>query len=293
MKLLNILQDNQYSIGIQIKEGILNLKKASEKFNTPVETNIMNLISQWDIQHKSIQTILESALNDPSGLFYDEETIVYGPCVTNPEKILCVGLNYRQHAEESNMTIPASPLLFNKFNNSLAAFGDTIKIPSVVQKMDYEVELVIVMGQETQNVCEGEALSKVFGYCTGNDLSARDLQFKTSQWLLGKTLDNFAPIGKYLVTADEIDNPDNLYLETKVNGEIRQSSNTNDMVFSCAQLISYISQYMTLRPGDIIFTGTPQGVIMGYPEDKQEWLKAGDEVVTKVEKLGALKITLA
>ncbi|KJS88167.1 MAG: 5-carboxymethyl-2-hydroxymuconate isomerase [Peptococcaceae bacterium BICA1-8] len=293
MKLLNVLQDNQYSTGIQTEQGILNLKKASEKFNTPVHTNIMDLISKWDIQYKSVQTILELALNDPSGLFYDEENIVYGPCVTNPEKILCVGLNYRQHAEESNMAIPTSPLLFNKFNNSLAAFGETIKIPSVVQKMDYEVELVIVMGQKAQNVSEEEALSKVFGYCTGNDLSARDLQFKTSQWLLGKALDSFAPIGKHLVTADEVGDPDNLYLETRVNGEIRQSSNTNDMVFSCAQLVSYISQYITLRPGDIIFTGTPQGVIMGYPEDKQVWLKAGDEVITKIEKLGELKITLA
>ncbi|KJS23565.1 MAG: 5-carboxymethyl-2-hydroxymuconate isomerase [Clostridiaceae bacterium BRH_c20a] len=293
MKLLNILQDNQYSIGIQTESGILNLKKASEKFNTQIHTNIMDLISNWDIQYKSVQTILELALNEPSDLFYDEENLVYGPCVTNPEKILCVGLNYRQHAEESNMAIPTSPLLFNKFNNSLAAYGETIKIPRVVQKMDYEVELVIVMGQEAQNVSEEEALSKVFGYCTGNDLSARDLQFKTSQWLLGKALDSFAPIGKYLVTADEVGDPNNLYLETQVNGEIRQSSNTNDMVFNCAQLVSYISQYITLRPGDIIFTGTPQGVIMGYPEDKQIWLKPGDEVITKIEKLGELKITLA
>jgi len=293
MKLVTVLEDNNYTVGIQTEQGILNLKKAREKFNIPVHTNIMDLIKEWDEQKKSIESLLKLALDEPTDIFYNEENIVYGPCVTEPEKILCIGLNYRQHAIESNMAIPTSPLLFNKFNNSLAGHEAVIKIPNVAQKIDYEVELVIVMGKEAQNVSEEEALSKVFGYCTGNDLSARDLQFKTSQWMLGKACDGFAPIGKYLVTADEVGNPNNLYLETRVNGEVRQSSNTGDMIFNCAYLVSYLSQYMTLKPGDIIFTGTPQGVIMGYPEDKQVWLKAGDEVVTSIEKLGELKITLA
>ncbi|MFZ5943158.1 MAG: fumarylacetoacetate hydrolase family protein [Bacillota bacterium] len=293
MKLVAVLEDKNYGIGIQTEQGILNLSKAAARFNIQVPGNIMDIIKDWEAQNSVILKIIDLALHDPSGLFYNEENIVYGPCVTNPEKIICVGLNYRQHAIESNMPIPTYPLLFSKFNNSLAAHGGTIKIPSVVEKMDYEVELVIVIGQVTHNVSEEEALSKVFGYCTGNDLSARNLQFRTNQWLLGKTLDGFAPIGRYLVTADEINDPNNLALETLVNGEIRQSYNTNDMIFDCKFLISYISKHMTLKPGDIIFTGTPQGVIMGYPEDKQIWLKPGDEVITRIEKLGDLKVTLA
>ncbi|MGI6225010.1 MAG: fumarylacetoacetate hydrolase family protein [Peptococcales bacterium] len=293
MKFVSVLEDNVYRVGIQTEKGILNLQKASEKFNIPVHTNIMDLINDWDKEKASINSLLGLALNDEKGLFYDEENIVYGPCVTNPEKILCIGLNYRQHAIESNMAIPTSPVIFNKFNNSLAGHNQTVKIPSLAKKIDYEVELVIVMGQTAKNVSEEEALSKVFGYCTGNDLSARDLQFKTNQWLLGKACDGFGPIGKYLVTADEVGDPNNLHLETRVNGEIRQSFNTSDMIFNCAFLVSYISQYMTLRPGDIIFTGTPQGVIMGYPEEQQVWLKAGDEVICEIEKLGELKVTLA
>ncbi|NLT94467.1 MAG: fumarylacetoacetate hydrolase family protein [Clostridia bacterium] len=293
MKLLTFLEDNSYRVGIKTDHGILDLARAAKKFSIPVPTEMMELISQWRWAKKDLEKTINLAVHRPEGLFLNEENLVFGPCVTNPEKILCIGLNYRQHAFESNMAIPPFPLLFSKFNNALAAHGEKIKIPNGVIKIDYEAELVIVMGQMAQNVGEEEALSKVFGYCPGNDLSARDLQFRTSQWLLGKTLDGFAPIGKYLVTADEVMDPDNLKLETLVNGEVRQSSNTGDMIFNCAYLISYISRYMTLRPGDLIFTGTPQGVIMGYPEDKQVWLKAGDEVVTRIEKLGELKVQLA
>ena len=191
------------------------------------------------------------------------------------------------------MAIPASPVLFSKFNNALSAHKATIQIPPSATKVDYEVELVIVIGKTIHNVSPAEALSCVFGYATGNDLSDRGAQFKTSQWLLGKTCDGFAPVGPYIVTADEIPNPDQLHLECRVNGEVRQSSNTSDMIFNCATLISYISHYMTLQPGDLIFTGTPEGVIVGYPEEKQVWLKAGDEIVSAVEGLGELRIVLA
>lgn len=293
MKLLTFLENNSYCVGVKTLEGILNLTKAGEKFSIPVPADMMDLIKDWPWVKKAVEEIIRLAATQPEGLYLNEDSLIYGPCVTNPEKIICVGLNYKQHAQESNMAIPPYPLLFSKFNNALAAHGEKIKIPSGAQKIDYEAELVIVMGQTAQNVSEEEALTKVFGYCTGNDLSARDLQFRTNQWLLGKTLDGFAPIGKYLVTADEIKDPNNLRIETLVNGEIRQSSNTGDMIFDCAFLVSYISRHMTLRPGDIIFTGTPQGVIMGYPEEKQVWLKAGDEVVTRIEKLGEIKVWLA
>ena len=204
---------------------------------------------------------------------------MYAPVVTKPEKIICVGLNYADHAKEANMDIPDYPVLFSKFNNALAAHKQVISLPKKAEKFDYEAELVIVMGKEATKVSKEEALSYVFGYTVGNDFSARDLQFRTGQWLLGKSCDDFAPIGPYIVTSDEID-PQNLEISCKVNGEIRQSAHTRDMIFDCATIISYLSQYMTLKPGDLIFTGTPEGVIVGYPEEQQQWLKSGDEVLS-------------
>ena len=140
---------------------------------------------------------------------------------------------------------------------------------------------------------EADALKYVFGYATGNDFTARDLQRRSSQWMLGKTLDGSAPIGPYLVTADQVPDPNRLKIECRVNGEVRQSSNTADMVFGCASLVSYISRYFTLKPGDIIFTGTPEGVISGYPKERQVWLKAGDRLTSTLEGLGELQFSLS
>jgi 2-keto-4-pentenoate hydratase/2-oxohepta-3-ene-1,7-dioic acid hydratase in catechol pathway len=163
-----------------------------------------------------------------------------------------------------------------------------------VKKFDYEAELVIVMGKEAKNVKESEALSHVAGYCVGNDLSARDLQLENggSQWMIGKTPDQFAPLGPYLVTADQVD-PDNLMIECRVNGQTRQSSTTRDFIFNSRQLISYISRYITLKPGDIIFTGTPEGVIQTKPKEQQVWLKPGDTIACSLEKLSELQFQLA
>jgi 2-keto-4-pentenoate hydratase/2-oxohepta-3-ene-1,7-dioic acid hydratase in catechol pathway len=213
--------------------------------------------------------------------------------VTQPEKIVCLGLNYRKHAEEVHMPIPKQPVLFNKYNNSLHAHKSQLKLPAeVAKKFDYEVELVVLMGKEAKNVSEADALSYVAGYCVGNDFSARDLQLETGgQWMIGKTPDGFAPLGPYFVTAERI-TPDNLKLECRVNGETRQSSNTNDFIFNTRQQISYISRHMTLRPGDIIFTGTPQGVILGKPKEEQVWLKPGDKIACSIEHLGELTFEL-
>ena len=221
-----------------------------------------------------------------------EDKAKFGPCVTNPEKIICVGLNYRKHAAETNNPVPKAPILFNKFNTALNHHGGEIAASKEKGfKFDYEAELVIVIGKTARNVSEADALSYVFGYCTGNDFTARDLQSQSSQWMLGKSLDGSGPIGPWLMTSDLVDG-DNLKIECHVNGEVRQSSNTNDMVFNCKQLVSFSSQHFTLRPGDLIFTGTPSGVITGYPKDKQVWLKPGDKVVTTIEKLGALSFTV-
>ena len=228
----------------------------------------------------------------PPAHFVAEDKAKFGPCVTNPEKIVCIGLNYRKHAAETGNPVPKQPILFNKYNTALNCCGGEIAVSKEkAEKFDYEAELVIVIGRTARNVAEADAPNYIFGYCTGNDFTARDLQSRSSQWMLGKSLDGSGPIGPWLVTADQVDG-DNLKIECRVNGEVRQSSNTSDMVFNCKQLVSYISHHMTLKPGDIIFTGTPEGVISGYPKDKQVWLKPGDKLVTSIEKLGELTFTL-
>jgi 2-keto-4-pentenoate hydratase/2-oxohepta-3-ene-1,7-dioic acid hydratase in catechol pathway len=196
-------------------------------------------------------------------------------------------LNYRRHAQETGAPIPDTPILFSKFNNALAGTCEPVPLPRVATQYDYEVELGVVIGRRAASVKVEDALDYVLGYCTANDLSARDLQMRTSQWLLGKTLDRFCPVGPYLVTRDEVPEPQALNLRTWVNGELRQNSNTGDMIFSVAEIVSYTSQYMTLDAGDLIITGTPEGVILGMPEPRP-WLKPGDEVTVEVEGLGKL-----
>jgi 2-keto-4-pentenoate hydratase/2-oxohepta-3-ene-1,7-dioic acid hydratase in catechol pathway len=203
-----------------------------------------------------------------------------------PEKIICVGLNYRRHAAESGMAVPTTPVIFSKFANALAGAREAIPLPAVASQYDYEVELAVVIGRRAANVSAATALDYVFGYCTANDLSARDLQMRTSQWLLGKTLDKFLPLGPYLMTANAVGDPQALAVRCWVNGDLRQNSNTADMVFPVAHLVAYLSQHMTLQPGDIILTGTPEGVVLGRPQ--KDWLVPGDEVVVEVEKLGRL-----
>lgn len=247
-----------------------------------VAATVKQLIEGGDGARSALEDYVVQA-ND----FVPEEELDLGPCVPEPSKIICVGLNYRRHAAEAGMAVPKTPILFSKYTNSLAAQGESITIPNVTEQADYEAELVIVMGKQAKQVSEDEALEYVYGYCNANDLSARDLQLRTSQWMLGKTLDGFLPLGPYLVTADEVGNPNKLQIRAWLNGELRQDSNTNDMVFSVEEIVSYVSHYMTLEPADIILTGTPEGVIFG--DDPAIWLKEGDEVVIEVEKLGQLR----
>jgi 2-keto-4-pentenoate hydratase/2-oxohepta-3-ene-1,7-dioic acid hydratase in catechol pathway len=209
------------------------------------------------------------------------------PVVPNPGKILCVGLNYRQHARESGMAEPEYPVLFSKFNNALAASGESIPISKQWKQVDYEAELAVVIGSITKSVPEAEALTHVLGYCCANDLSERELQFRSEQWLMGKTLDGFCPLGPMLVTTDEVPNPQNLAIRGWYNGELRQDSSTADMIFSIAEVIAYASEYMTLFPGDVILTGTPEGVILGTEE--KTYMQPGDTFVVEIETLGKLE----
>ena len=294
MTLLTMLRNGQYWLGVKTQKGILDVPHAAKLLNMHAPATMDDLLQKQD--GPSLGALVREALktNGASKAFLKESAIEYGPVVTRPEKIICVGLNYRKHAKELGMEPPSQPVLFNKYNNALNSHNGAIKLPiELATKFDYEVELVVVMGKEGKNITEAEALSYVAGYCTGNDFTARDLQFETpsKQWMIGKTPDQFAPLGPYLVTADQID-PDNLKIECRVNGETRQSSNTNDFIFNCRQVISFTSRYITLKPGDIIFTGTPEGVIMGKPKEKQIWLKPGDKIACSLEKLGELKFDL-
>ncbi len=205
-----------------------------------------------------------------------------------PQKILCVGLNYRSHAEETNESAPTQPILFSKFTNALSACNMDVPLPKVLNHYDYEAELVIVMGKTCYQVSEEEALDYVFGYTCGNDLSARDGQFISGQWLIGKTLPGFAPAGPFIVTPDEFNPNEPHRITCRRNGTLVQDSNTQNMIFSCAKIISYASQFIRLVPGDLIFTGTPEGVILGKPESERDWLKPGETLEVTIEGIGTL-----
>src|SRR6185295_9889129 len=277
-----------YGLGLKTERGILDVAAAEQAFKEGAPTTITAVLAgQGDIA--GLRRLVAKAT--PAHLVAEDKA-KFGPCVTNPEKIVCIGLNYRKHAAETGNPVPKQPILFNKYNTALNCCGGEIAVSKErAVKFDYEAELVIVLGRTARNIAEADAAAHIFGYCTGNDFTARDLQSVSSQWMLGKSLDGSGPIGPWLVTADQVDG-DNLAIECRVNGEVRQSSNTSDMVFNCKQLVSYISHHITLKAGDIIFTGTPSGVISGYPKDKQVWLKPGDSIVTSIEKLGDLTFTL-
>ena len=215
-------------------------------------------------------------------------TFAWRPIVERPQKIICVGLNYGAHVAETQSHMSEQPVLFSKFANALAAAEQDISIPAATERLDYEAELVIVMGKHCHQAAVSDALSFVLGYTTGNDVSARDLQHRSGQWLIGKSLDGFGPVGPFCTTAEEVGDPQQLRIALTRNGEPCQEANTSDMIFSCAEIVAYCSTLWTLQPGDIIFTGTPNGVIGGMPPEEQRWLAPGDQVAVTIDKLGTL-----
>lgn len=209
--------------------------------------------------------------------------------IPRPGKVVCVGLNYRDHAQETGQPIPDEPILFAKFANSVTGPGP-VHVPDLVTQLDFEAELGVVIGRRASCVSATEALAHVGGYLCVNDLSARDLQFRSSQWLLGKAIDGFLPAGPWLVTPDEVGDPQALGIRCTVNGEVVQDSSTSQMVFGVADLIAFISRTITLEPGDVIATGTPPGV--GMARTPPRWLQGGDEITIQIERIGALTNTV-
>lgn len=214
------------------------------------------------------------------------EKPVFANVVNRTGKLVCVGLNYRAHAAGVNMKLPEYPILFSKFDNALVPAGTDVSLPPWESSYDYEAELVIVMGKTAWNVRPEEAKEYIFGYTCGNDFSLRDAQMRSGQWLIGKTLPGFGPCGPCIVTADEYDLAAPKRIRSYVNGQLRQDGSTADMIFSCAQIISYASRYIKLCPGDLIFTGTPSGVALEGQE--KHWLKPGDVVDIEIEGIGRL-----
>lgn len=228
------------------------------------------------------------ALTGAGALLYREDQIRRHAPVPKPGKIICLGLNYRDHAAESNMPVPQEPVIFCKYPSAVIGTGDAIVLPPDSEEVDYEAELVFVIGRTCRNVSEEAAMACVAGYTCGHDVSARDYQLKRGggQWTIGKTWDTFAPMGPVLVTADEGLDPHNLRIQCRVNGKTLQDSNTNQFVFNIPQTIAYLSRVMTLEPGDCVFTGTPPGV--GFARKPQVLLKPGDLTEIEIEGIGVL-----
>lgn len=280
MKFLRYLgKDNKAHIGIECEKGVIDVEKTASLKGVRAPLTMRDVIGGG----------IDKELTEGDVCFLPNEPRLLPP-IEPPEKILCVGLNYYDHRKECDEfpDAPKEPVLFSKFANALAAHGEEIPLSPAAQQYDYEAELVIVIGKTAKNVSPEKAPEYIFGYTAGNDLSARDLQFKSGQWLIGKSMDKFAPLGPCLVTADEL-NVNNLAVSCKLNGETRQSANTSQMIFSPAEIVAYASGIMTLKPGDIIFTGTPGGVILGMTDPDKQWLKAGDTVEVTIEGIGTLR----
>ena len=219
------------------------------------------------------------------------ESVTLLPPVGDPDKIICIGLNYRSHAAEAGIDAPEQPTFFGKFANALASPGATVTLPEGTEKVDYEAEIAVVIGARCANVTPDAALDHVAGYMLFNDLSARDWQFATPQWMPGKVFDGSAPCGPALVTRDEAGAHDAIEFKLELNGEVMQEASTGDLIHSVPEVIAHLSQLMTLEPGDVISTGTPSGV--GSTREPRVWLKSGDEIVISSPTLGELRTTIA
>lgn len=277
MKLIRFGQSGQERPGIQLNNGVrIDVSAFGEDFNEKFfGRNGIERLNDWLEGNESECPIVS-------------DSIRLGPPLVRPSKIVCVGLNYAQHAAESGMAVPKEPVLFFKSTSAIVGPNDNLIIPKGSKKTDWEVELAIVIGKKASYVSENNAFDHIAGYVLHNDYSERAFQIeKEGQWCKGKGCDTFAPIGPFIATKDEIKDPNNLELWLKLNGEQVQHSTTSDFIFNVQEVVSYISQFMTLLPGDIISTGTPFGVGLGF--DPPKYLKPGDEVKLGIEGLGVSK----
>jgi len=272
-----------------IRFGPSGSEKPGLELDNGTRVDVSSIVSDYDqdfLASDSIDQLQSSITTGTADLPEIDNDVRLGPPVRNPGKIDCVGLNYEDHAREAGMEIPKEPILFFKAITSLCGPNDQVTIPKNSQKTDWEVELNIVIGKKTQYIDQSEAYDHIAGYTLINDYSEREFQLERGgQWVKGKSCDTFSPVGPWLVTKDEIADPNNLDLWLKVNGESKQHSNTKNFIFKVDEVVSYISQFMTLMPGDMIFTGTPPGVGMGFKPP--QFLKAGDVIELGIQGLGS------
>ena len=280
-------QDEVARIGVVTMHGVLDVAAATARSRGGPGARAEPFFAEG---HAAFDRLRELVERSDGPYLPSSEALRLAPTTPDPGKILCVGLNYRRHAAESGMAVPAAPVLFSKFNNALAAHGATVAIAGL-QQVDYEAELGVVIGTGGKDIAQERALEHVLGYVNANDVSERLLQMGSGQWLLGKTLDGFLPLGPELVTSDEAGDPASMPVRGWLNGELRQDSNTSDMVFSVQEIIAYASRYMTLAPGDLIVTGTPEGVVLGRRQ--KDWVVPGDVYEVEVGVLGRLRTVFA
>ena len=272
----------RYRIGKEVKPGILDQDGKIR--------NASSLVKDWDNKNVTIDRLNEVKQADLGSLPIVNSHDGIAPCVCKESigKIICIGLNYSDHAEETGQKVPPEPIIFAKATSAVIGPNDDVEIPKKSVKSDWEVELGVIIGKEAKYISENESQSHIAGYCVINDLSEREFQIEHSgQWVKGKSCDTFGPIGPYLVTTDEVPDPQNLKMWLEVNGKMMQNGSTSTMVYGVNFLISYLSQFMSLQPGDIISTGTPPGVGMGMKP--QVFLKAGDVMKLGIEGLGEQK----
>ncbi|MFB6469992.1 MAG: fumarylacetoacetate hydrolase family protein [Vulcanisaeta sp. AZ3] len=298
MKLLSFLRNGIIKVGVYTDKGIIDLP---ETYMTIYDTNsapdflydMKKLIEYSEPTMSLIKDLMNRALKDGNTVIRDPSSITWLPPVVNPEKILCVAVNYKEHGRESSAKPLDRPYFFPKFPNALIGHLQPVLKPKVSRQVDWEVELALIIGRRGKYIDAGKALDYVFGYLILNDISMRDWQFPSKEpygmdWIYGKSMDTSTPVGPYIVTKDEIEDPHNLKLTLKVNGVVEQEDNTSNLIFKIPELIHWASQGISLKPGDYISTGTPAGV--GFPKNK--FLKGGDIVEAEIEGIGTLVNTV-
>jgi 2-keto-4-pentenoate hydratase/2-oxohepta-3-ene-1,7-dioic acid hydratase in catechol pathway len=263
--------------GVVTNDNIVSLKSAG----------FPDLLSFLQAGSEALAAVPAFISQAPADAIFPLASVKLCAPIPKPPKILCLGLNYRDHAAEAKLDPPPYPVIFAKYDNTVIGPGDSIILPKNSRKPDYEAEFAFVIGKGGRHIAAGDWREHVFGYMNTNDVSARDFQTAVSQWTMGKNFDTFAPMGPYLVTADEIEDPHNLSITLTLNGEKLQNSNTSELIYKIPETIEFLSSVMTLEPGDVVMTGTPAGV--GFSFKPPKWLTPGAEVVVSVEGLGELR----
>ena len=280
MKLATFTESNSTRIGLVVDGGIVDLSKADSQ----LPRDMIGLMNAWGTARAAVERAASRKAD------FQQSTVTLEAPVPRPGKVMAIGLNYADHIAESGQKTPEQQVWFCKQVTSINAPFADVQLPKASERLDYEAELVVVIGKRCKHVAKDRAHEVVFGYCAGNDVTARDWQFKTPQWVLGKSFDTHAPIGPWVVTPDEIGDPHTLGIRSFVNGEKRQDSNTKHLVFNIWDQIAELSQAMTLEPGDIIFTGTPGGV--GVAMKPPRFMKAGDVTRIEIDRIGAIEATV-